>query len=69
MDNVHVDTHKTVLNTRIGVDDLHSQVAEVLRRQVSLETQLDAISGKNWLFQFLKELSSKFFTFTTLRQP
>lgn len=26
---------------------------------MSLESQLDAISGKNWLFQFLKEFSSK----------
>ena len=59
MDDVHVDNHKMAVMTRIGVGDLQSQVAEVLRRQVSLESQLDAISGKNWLFQFLREFSSE----------
>ncbi|KAM7188349.1 hypothetical protein V8F33_010689 [Rhypophila sp. PSN 637] len=52
-----VETHDIVSRTRGGVDHLQTQVAEVLRRQQSLQSQLDAISGKNWLFQFLKEYS------------
>ncbi|KAM7219805.1 hypothetical protein V8F06_004839 [Rhypophila decipiens] len=52
-----VETHDIVTRTRGGVDHLQTQVAEVLRRQQSLQSQLEAISGKNWLFQFLKEYS------------
>ncbi|KAM7201200.1 hypothetical protein V8F20_004946 [Naviculisporaceae sp. PSN 640] len=51
------DTHGVATRTRGGVEQLQTQVDEVLRRQKSLQSQLDAISGKNWLFQFLREYS------------
>ncbi|KAK4210103.1 hypothetical protein QBC37DRAFT_429270 [Rhypophila decipiens] len=50
--NIYADTRNTVTS----VDDLRGQVGELLRRQQSLQDTLDAISGKNGLFQFVVEL-------------
>ncbi len=74
-DDILVDTHKTVADsheiarvirkttgdTGREVEEIREQVAEILRRQRSLKTTLDAISGKNGLFQFLLEHLSKSF--------
>jgi hypothetical protein len=73
MDDIIVDTHRTLIdshqmtrNIRMiaegtggEVGELREQVAEVLRRQKSLQVTLNSISGKNGLLQFLMEHLSK----------
>jgi hypothetical protein len=63
IDQITIETNETVKsihaatqNTVAGVDDLRNQVDELLRRQQSLQDTLDAISGKNGLFQFVVEM-------------
>ena len=50
------DIHTATRNTADGMDEIRTQMQEVLRQTQSLQSCIDAINGKNGVFQFFMEV-------------